>query len=470
MATTAEVARNVSQRVHNDGFLGLDRNDNLKQTVHELKDLSKDKRNAAIGQISDTDLRALADDVNASGLFGASGLSADERRDLFNTLAQGLDGQQLGRMAQAFDSRQDVIAMGQAVARHADAETKLAFIEEMAPRTANGDSLMQASHTEASLGAVSTSTETSDKEAEAILDVLNSLGGDAASFNQAIQKMDDKTLQAVVDAGLNETITTTFTDANATRDYSSAATTSVSYDPQQLEKLLEVAKGSADPAVKARVFAAVSEGLDQVRAATGFPVSSVGADKVAQSLQGKLTRLMQTDASGITKQLNAAKGINASTQEWLNQLNPWGNKRMLDHYTGDSGKSMTLTEMGLSVDLKQLVNQDGAFGKEGSIQGRFIQQVIQGETSFENAYKWGDEMVWAMGSGVLKGELKEGTTVVKQNDGAYKITGCIEYHYTDRFEDPLDTFNWFSGSWDPFGTPYNVEERWTVSIDGVYSQ
>lgn len=433
----------------------MGRNDSLKQTVRELKDLSKDERNAAIGQISDTDLRALADDVNASGLCGASGLSADERRDLFNTLAQGLDGQQLGRMAQAFDSRQDVIAIGQAVARHADAETKLAFIEEMAPRTANGDS-----HTQAYLGAVS--TETGDKEAEAILDVLNSLGGDAASFNQAIQKMDDKTLQAVVDAGLNKT-TTTVIDPGA-------ATTSVSYDPQQLEKLLEVAKGSADPAVKARVFAAASEGLDQVRAATGFPVFSVGADKVAQSLQGKLTRLMQTDASGITKQLNAAKGINASTQEWLNQLNPWGNKRMLDHYTGDSGKSMTLTEMGLSVDLKQLVNQDGAFGKEGSIQGRFIQQVIQDQddTRFKNAYKWGDEMVWAMGSGVLKGEFKG--TVVKQDDGAYKITGCIEYHYTDRFEDPLDTFNWFSGSWDPFGTPYNVEERWTVSIDGVYSQ
>lgn len=459
MATTAEVARNVSQRVHNDGFLGLDRNDNLKQTVHELKDLSKDERNAAIGQISDTDLRALADDVNASGLFGASGLSADERRDLFNTLAQGLDGQQLGRMAQAFDSRQDVIAMGQAVARHADAETKLAFIEEMAPRTANGDS-----HTQAYLvGTVST----------AILDVLNSLGGDAASFNQAIQKMDDKTLQAVVDAGLNKTTTTTAFDpgAAATTSVSYAAATSVSYDPQQLEKLLEVAKGSADPAVKARVFAAASEGLDQVRADTGFPVSSADADKVAQSLQqGKLTRLMQTDASGITKQLNAAKGINASTQEWLNQLNPWGNMRMLGHYTGNSGKSMTLTEMGLSVDLKQLVNQDGAFGKEGSIQGRFIQQVIQDQddTRFKNAYKWGDEMVWAMGSGVLKGEFKG--TVVKQDDGAYKITGCIEYHYTDRFEDPLDTFNWFSGSWDPFGTPYNVEERWTVSIDGVYSQ
>lgn len=441
----------------------MGRNDSLKQTVRELKDLSKDERNAAIGQISDTDLRALADDVNASGLCGASGLSADERRDLFNTLAQGLDGQQLGRMAQAFDSRQDVIAIGQAVARHADAETKLAFIEEMAPRTANGDS-----HTQAYLGAVS--TETGDKEAEAILDVLNSLGGDAASFNQAIQKMDDKTLQAVVDAGLNKTTTTTAIDPGVvTTSFSYAPATSVSYDPQELEKLLEVAKGSADPAIKARVFAAVSEGLDQVRANTGFPVSSVGADKVAQSLQGKLTRLMQTDASGITKQLNAAKGINASTQEWLNQLNPWGNMRMLEHYTGDSGKSMTLTEMGLSVDLKQLVNQDGAFGKEGSIQGRFIQQVIQGETSFKNAYKWGDEMVWAMGSGVLKGEFKEGT-VVKQDDGAYKITGCIEYRYTDRFEDPYDTFNWVPGSWDPYGTPYDVEERWTVPIDGVYSQ
>ena len=142
--------------------------------------------------------------------------------------------------------------------------------------------------------------------------------------------------------------------------------------------------------------------------------------------------------------------------------------RLYEHYTGDSGKPMTLTEMGLSTDLKQLVNEDGAFGKKGNIQDRFIQQVIQGETSFENAYKWGDEMVWTMGSGMLKGEFKG--TVVKQDDGTYKLTGHIEYHYTDRFEDPYDTFNWVPGSWDPYGTPYDVEERWTVPIDGVYSQ
>lgn len=257
MATAAEVARNVNQRVHNDGFLGLSRNDNLQQTVRDLKDLSKNERNAAIQKISDEDLKALADDVNASGLGGASGLSADERRDLFNTLAQGLNGQQLGRMAQAFDSRQDVMALGQAVAQHADAETKLAFIEKMAPRTANGDF-----HTQAHPG--STSIETGDKEAEAILDVLNSLGSDPASFNQAIEKMDDKTLQAVMDAGLNKTSTTTVTSTGT-------AITTVSHDPQQLEKLLEAAKGSADPAVKAKVFAAASDSLDQVRADTGFP-------------------------------------------------------------------------------------------------------------------------------------------------------------------------------------------------------
>lgn len=73
-----------------------------------------------------------------------------------------------------------------------------------------------------------------------------------------------------------------------------------------------------------------------------------------------------------------------------------------------------------------------------------------------------------MGSGMLEGEFKG--TVVKQDDGAYKITGHIEYHYTDRFEDPYDTFNWVPGSWAPYGTPYDVEERWTVPINGVYSQ
>lgn len=448
MATATDVANNIRHRVHNDGFFWLDRNENLQQTVSDLKDLKAEDRNAAIRQVSDEDLKALADDVNANGVLGASGLTADEQRDLFNTLAQGLDGQQLGRLAKAFDDREDVMTLGRAVAQHADSTTKTAFIQEMAPRTADGDSQITTNMD-------GTTTESGDKEAEAILDVLGSMGDDPAAFNQAVGALGDKALGAVVEAGLNETMTT------------SQGGVSVSYDAKQLSALVYAASGSADPTIKARVLDAASGGLQRVRDNTGFPVASVGSDKVTQQLKNDLTALMKTDAQGITEQLNASKGISASTQAWLNRLDRWDNMKMYEHYTGGSGDTVSLTDMGLSPDVQALVTKDGAFGKNGSIQSRFIEnQVLKGNYSFENAYEWGDELVWAMGGGMLKGEFKG--EVVANGDGTFDVKGQIEYRYTDEFKDPYDTFDTIPGSWDPNGKPYGIEESWTVQINGTY--
>ena len=87
MADVAAVTQNIQQRTHDDGFLWQSRNDNLKQTVQDVKDLTADERNEVVSRLSDADLQELADDVNASGLGGANGLSVDEQRDFFNTLA-----------------------------------------------------------------------------------------------------------------------------------------------------------------------------------------------------------------------------------------------------------------------------------------------------------------------------------------------------------------------------------------------
>ena len=116
MTDIAAVTRNIQQRTHNDGFLWLNRNGHLKETIQDFKNLTPAERNEVASRLSDADLQELADDVNANGVGGANGLSADEKRDLFNTLAQGLDGEQLGRLAAAFDDRKDVMALGQAVA------------------------------------------------------------------------------------------------------------------------------------------------------------------------------------------------------------------------------------------------------------------------------------------------------------------------------------------------------------------
>lgn len=56
----------------------------------------------------------------------------------------------------------------------------------------------------------------------------------------------------------------------------------------------------------------------------------------------------------------------AKAEERINN-GSWGNNRMLKHYFYGNGRPMTLTEMGLSSDVYNLIFQDGAFGLDGSI-------------------------------------------------------------------------------------------------------
>lgn len=303
MTDVAQVAKNIQTRTHDDGFAWLNRNSNLKQTIQDFKNLSPEERNQVVSRLSDADLKELADDVNATGLGGANGLSADEKRELFNTLATGLNGEQLGRLAKAFDSRDDVMALGKAVAQHADSDTKIGFIKEMAPRTADKDS-----NTTIIPGAGSLN-ERGDKEAEAILEVLGSMGNDPAAFDKAVKSLDESALHEVARAGINQLTNTTM--------YS----ITVSHDPKQLNALLDAAAKSNDPAVKARVFDAGAAALQSMRDNTKFPVASVGTDAQAKQVTDKLTTLLNSDVRGITHELNQhdqyGKGLSTYTSEVL---------------------------------------------------------------------------------------------------------------------------------------------------------
>lgn len=302
MTDIAAVTRNIQQRTHNDGFLWLNRNGHLKETIQDFKNLTPAERNEVASRLSDADLQELADDVNANGVGGANGLSADEKRDLFNTLAQGLDGEQLGRLAAAFDDRKDVMALGQAVAQHADSDTKVDFIKEMAPRTQDQDY-------DSGVMVGGSWSEKGDKEAEAILDVLSSMGNDPAAFNEAVSALDESTLHAVAEAGINQSSTHGETIAI------------VSHDPKQLTALLDAAAKSNDPAVKARVFDAGASALQSMRDSTKFPVVSIGTDDAAKQVTDKLTALFNSDVRGITHELNQhdqyGKGLSTYTSEVL---------------------------------------------------------------------------------------------------------------------------------------------------------
>lgn len=130
MSDVTAIARGIQHRTHNDGPVWMDRQSNLQRTLNDFKALTPEQRNQVATKLTYDDLQELADDVNSRGLGGAAGLSADEKRDLFTTLAQGLDGTQLNRLTRAFEDRNDIRLLTYAISRHASVEVQAEFIRQ----------------------------------------------------------------------------------------------------------------------------------------------------------------------------------------------------------------------------------------------------------------------------------------------------------------------------------------------------
>ncbi len=162
-----QTAYNIQSRSLDDGILGVSRNGNLHKTLDELRQLPPGERKGVLTNLSNAALNELASDVNAAGILGAGGLSHDEKRTLFDTLAESSTGKDLARLASAFDSRDDTQLLAESVANKGSLQSRSAYIEAMPPRTADNDFGRPFA-----LGVAI--TEKVDKDAKAILTVLNS--------------------------------------------------------------------------------------------------------------------------------------------------------------------------------------------------------------------------------------------------------------------------------------------------------
>lgn len=147
-----------------------------------------------------------------------------------------------------------------------------------------------------------------------------------------------------------------------------------------------------------------------------------------------------------------------------------GNEEMFNHYLHGQGQPLTLENLGSLELLKRTVVRKGAFKKSGSIQSRFIKQLIRKfkigdkDYTFKNSYNVGKEIgVWAYGSGVIAGEFDG--VITENSVGDIRISGKINYFFKDKFKDPYDTFDWIPGSWDPNGTPYKIIGNWSNYIN-----
>lgn len=261
----------------------------LLENNRVLAGLTPEQRNEAIAKLGDGDLDKWADEIH--GTLGD--LSASERQDLFNTLAEGLDGEQLARVTAAFEGHGGSIAeLGQAIADRAPATVRVDYVERMAGQTTSGDQ----HDIDVGLG-YSNSTRT-DPEAIAVGKVLASLSDDPASFDRAVAKLSDKQLDAVLESAAGSSMTT------VSGGYSSS--TSVDYDPALLAGIVNAAARSDDAATKARIFEGAADQLQDIQDAGGLFTPYVGQKDDISAVADAMGNLLDSDPNGIVTQLRTS--------------------------------------------------------------------------------------------------------------------------------------------------------------------
>ena len=300
-----QAAQKIQSLVKDDGFLGTSRNEHLHEVQKVLSGFSGGDVNKIIGKLSADDLKGWAGDINHGGVFGAQGLSGDQKHDLMNEMAKELDGTQLGRLSNAFNNRDDVVALGKSVASFASADTKVAYVKALAPHASDREF-----KTDTGFGSVS--MQTGDKEAYAIGEVLTSLKGNSSAFNAAIGSLDKTQLGSVVKALENERVTTVASQG--------MAATSVSYDPAPLKALLDTGAASGNTNTKAALFQAASPAIAEIRDSNSLFSPNPGADASAKLVTQGLTALLNSDTRGITDRLNTVESGGSSLAGYLKEV------------------------------------------------------------------------------------------------------------------------------------------------------
>jgi hypothetical protein len=282
--TVDQATAKIQHDVHDSGFLGTDNNDNVKDADRELSNLPASDANKVVGKLSDGDLKAWADDVNSGGIFGAQGLSAGEKKDLFNTFAQKLDGDQLARVSAAFGgNRDDVIELGRSVAQYGTADAKVEYVKQLAGKSTDKP-------TEFQNGIFSQTTITGDPEAVAIGEVLSSLKGNPQAIDQAFGALDSDQLGAVIKASEGQRMTS----------YVGASGPSFTTDARLTDQILSAAATGSDPTMKAKVFEAGAKAIGDIKDTDQLLTPNVGAKDDVKRVTDGLTQILNSDTTGVT--------------------------------------------------------------------------------------------------------------------------------------------------------------------------
>lgn len=304
MSTVDTALSAVRDRLDEDGFFGDVTHGDLNDINDILRKLTPDERNQVISRLSESEINTWTDEIdNGGGLVWTGlteGLSGDERKNLHQLLAQSLDAQQLKRVYNAYDDRDQKLELASAVAQNSTASTKANFVNELAADTTDK------SGREID-GFIVYSSSSGDTEARAVAEVLGSLDGNNLALHNAYAALDDRQLNAVFEAAAQHQMHTSVFGGQPT----------YSYDVKPLTKLVDVAAAASDGVLKARVFEFAGRHLGTISGASSIShmilAPTPNARKEADALAASMSHLYRTDVNGITDALErdyqAGKGM-----------------------------------------------------------------------------------------------------------------------------------------------------------------
>lgn len=370
MPNVDATAKQIDGLLHDDGFLGLSRNDHLHKISALLQQLHGNQLNQAFDKLGSDDLKMLAGKIDSGGVFGAQGLSSGERQDLFNDLARNADGQHLASLSGDL-GRDDTQALAQSVGNFGTTQTKLDYIKGLGPQTTRQDDAVNAGFGETTL-------TTGSPAANAVGTVLGSMRGTA--LDNALGSLTDSQLQSVMKASEHETVTTTSIGQGAT-------TETTTYDTKQLANIINATASTTDVQQKARVFQYGAQALNDINGSNTLLSPDVTADSQLKQVSGALTNLLGSNTTGVVDQFN----------------------------TNDA------TGQALISYTRQMVNE----GQSGQQQlGRFIAQLRQGNdlrtdpTTYLNTYEGDHFYRNAENLGYFTGAIEEGLLQNTQDTNA----------------------------------------------------
>ncbi|MBZ8142629.1 hypothetical protein CLD22_22355 [Rubrivivax gelatinosus] len=171
--------------------LGWVSRDEVRQATQLIGALPAHDADAVVDRMAATGrLDRLAQEVMDRSWVGP-GLTADQRADFFQAMAQDLDGDSLAALSQSLAGTEaasggfePVTELGTAVARHAPPQARLAYVQALAGRTTD-----KPQHAVGGLLEFDGQRRLGDAEARAIASVVASFGDDAASARAAFETL-----------------------------------------------------------------------------------------------------------------------------------------------------------------------------------------------------------------------------------------------------------------------------------------